>query len=757
VKLVSLYIENFGGLHRFSLDFEAGITAVMRPNGFGKTTLAEFIRAMFYGFPRRSKTLDRSLRQKYTPWNGGQFGGNLVFELEGQRYRIERTFGANPKGDTVSVTDLGTGRKTKRFPEEIGQELFGLDADSFERSTYLPQLRETGCLATASIQAKLSDLVEDSSDVANFDKAMASLRAQRSALEPYRGSGGRTAETAARITRLQLQLDALQTQEKQLQVAREEVRQAREAVKSTEDRLAHTGARIQEASQQEAAQLQRRQYTQLCSRYSETEETLRACRKKYPRGLPGEDALHRAELAWMRLKQRAEAPAEIRKLPSRQQLDHCRKLCAEHEKLQVRLHDRELQAAELAKAAARHEENGGSRPSKAPLMLVLLGATAAAAGAAAALWVQARFAWPVAGIGAAVLLAGLAAAGIQGVKQRALHRERKRQTRQAEDSLSQLHQQIEALRAEDGKYRREITAFFESCGLPAQAGQDAAALEELERRVLRSEHWEAENGADRAQLQRFFAELGIAPVQEVTVALQQLREDMAALQAAQTLSDTLKAQIADMEETCGETLFEETSAMEDLQQLRREEQQLRAELTAETTRMLQAQETMYRLREAVSGLPAVEEDLEQAQQKLREERERVRLLDETMHFLQQARENLSTAYMGTIRARFGHYLAMLGGGAETFFVDSDLQVRLERQAMAREIAYFSAGQTDLVMLCMRFALVDALFREQEMFLILDDPFVNLDDVHMEQARLLLRKLASERQILYLTCHSGRSI
>ena len=75
----------------------------------------------------------------------------------------------------------------------------------------------------------------------------------------------------------------------------------------------------------------------------------------------------------------------------------------------------------------------------------------------------------------------------------------------------------------------------------------------------------------------------------------------------------------------------------------------------------------------------------------------------------------------------------------------------------RELAYFSAGQTDLVMLCMRLALVDALFREENMFVILDDPFVNLDDAHMAQGCKLLRNLAAKRQILYLTCHSSRSI
>ena len=51
MKLVSLYIENFGGLSQYSLEFSEGVTVIAEPNGFGKTTLAEFIRAMFLRLP----------------------------------------------------------------------------------------------------------------------------------------------------------------------------------------------------------------------------------------------------------------------------------------------------------------------------------------------------------------------------------------------------------------------------------------------------------------------------------------------------------------------------------------------------------------------------------------------------------------------------------------------------------------------------------------------------------------------------------
>lgn len=93
--------------------------------------------------------------------------------------------------------------------------------------------------------------------------------------------------------------------------------------------------------------------------------------------------------------------------------------------------------------------------------------------------------------------------------------------------------------------------------------------------------------------------------------------------------------------------------------------------------------------------------------------------------------------------------------AEKILMTADFHVRLERSGAARELGFFSAGQTDLVMLCMRLALVDALFRQEKPVVILDDPFVNLDDTHTRQALELLEELAQDRQILYLVCNSSR--
>ena len=286
MKLCSLYIENFGCLRGFELDFEAGLTTLSHPNGFGKTTLAEFIRAMFYGFPRKTKTLEKSKRQKYTPWSGGAFGGNLVFEHDGRRYRIERTFGAAPKMDTFALIDLATSRKSDRFSDEIGMELFGLDSDSFERSVYLPQQQEDETLTTASIQAKLTNLVEDSSDVGNYDNAMGLLRAKRSALIPYRGNGGTVAETAAQVTRLQMKLDQAQEQYERLTQLQSSAADTAQKLENTKQELAQLQQKLAAASEAAEQMVHRDHYHRLKQGFGQIETQIAALQAVYPLGIP---------------------------------------------------------------------------------------------------------------------------------------------------------------------------------------------------------------------------------------------------------------------------------------------------------------------------------------------------------------------------------------------------------------------------------------------------------------------------------------
>lgn len=57
MELISCDVENFGCLSNFHYDFSDGVNSICADNGFGKSTLAAFIRIMFYGFENQGKKM----------------------------------------------------------------------------------------------------------------------------------------------------------------------------------------------------------------------------------------------------------------------------------------------------------------------------------------------------------------------------------------------------------------------------------------------------------------------------------------------------------------------------------------------------------------------------------------------------------------------------------------------------------------------------------------------------------------------------
>ncbi len=180
MKLVSCYIAHFGKIKDFTYNFEDGFNSLLKENGWGKTTFSVFIKSMFYGMEyspnTRKKLLDRN---HYMPWDGSVCGGNIVVRIKGREYRIERTFGKTDRDDTFALYDNATGLLSDDYGRDIGEELFRVDRDSFEKSVYIPQLSlATGM--TDSLNAKMGNLSSAKDDISNFDIALKSVKDARS-------------------------------------------------------------------------------------------------------------------------------------------------------------------------------------------------------------------------------------------------------------------------------------------------------------------------------------------------------------------------------------------------------------------------------------------------------------------------------------------------------------------------------------------------------------------------------------------------
>ncbi len=192
MKLLGCHIENFGTFHNYDLTFNDGLNVVMQANGWGKTTIAAFIKAMLYGFDgRRVRNVTANERLRYKPWQGGRYGGWLDFEAGGKEFRVIRTFGATGSRDKVRVVYIDTGKSAiGETGTNVGEWLFGLDANSFQKSVYMVQNGLSLSASSASLRNRLNALVNEADDVAGFDKAQAGLEERR---KYYKKTGNRGA------------------------------------------------------------------------------------------------------------------------------------------------------------------------------------------------------------------------------------------------------------------------------------------------------------------------------------------------------------------------------------------------------------------------------------------------------------------------------------------------------------------------------------------------------------------------------------
>ena len=210
MKLIECYIDNFGKLSDERISFSDGLNTVCRENGWGKTTLSAFIKAMFYSLEEtRKQSLDENERKRYTPWHGGRFGGSLTIAVGNKKYRIERSFAQKSSEDSFALFDLDIGRPSSDFSERIGEELFGIDADGFERTVFLSEKNITEKNDNKSISAKLSDLVGTDGDVGVLDDAL-DLLEERRKFYYKKGGSGEISRVEGEIARLNSELSMLE-------------------------------------------------------------------------------------------------------------------------------------------------------------------------------------------------------------------------------------------------------------------------------------------------------------------------------------------------------------------------------------------------------------------------------------------------------------------------------------------------------------------------------------------------------------------
>ena len=183
MKLLKLHIENFGKLSNQDIDFADGINQIYKENGWGKSTLTFFIKAMFYGMSAKTRGEDyKSERTRFMPWQGGIYGGYIIYQIDGKEYKVTRTFAKTPEGDTFELLDKSTNLIEKNEMIPLGEQIFGVGVETFTMTVFFSQLDFKSSL-NDSISSSLVGLDKYQNDLDKVDKAIKILKENKSGLK----------------------------------------------------------------------------------------------------------------------------------------------------------------------------------------------------------------------------------------------------------------------------------------------------------------------------------------------------------------------------------------------------------------------------------------------------------------------------------------------------------------------------------------------------------------------------------------------
>lgn len=689
MQILRLHIENFGRLHDFDMELEEGFQVFCQENGWGKSTFAAFIKAMFYGLPQTARrSLKENDRKRYRPWQGGAFGGSMEFQAGKKTYRVERFFGTKDREDSFALYDCLTGLESDDYSAGLGEELFHVDRSAYERTCLFLQ-QDLELSASGSLNARLSRVEEDAGDMRNYEKAVVSLEEK---MKYYQKTGNR-----GEIGRLQEEKGAVREELRVCQELEDELREwharlddRRPLLKKAQAEVKKAEQELQKAQEFRQMEAKREQYDLLKSQAEERQEELQKAAEalaEYTGTPPGEEKLDRYR----------ERIYELRTLKRQ-----------------------EKEAVEAANVARNHLGSlmdarddlraPGILPGILAGFLLIIGIFCLIRGLLLP--------------GAALLASGAGALAFGVIAGRRYQEKRAHLDQRIKESEEASHKTQSALR--ELQKRRDMTEkkVCEFLGVPKHTEfSELERLWGLKRKESQDYQERKQTYENRRKEAARSRERWFAYRESFT------KEEQQRLSSSGEPAPDLQRLKKDLEDKRAR-----------LERFRREEQEIRyrvSSLQEKTERILELKEKEAALSEKIEKAVREHALFEKTLSYLKKAREQF-----SVRYLGELQDRLESYLVHLEPERKIRPL-----------LDSSLQMKVQEAGAFRTLETQSAGQQDLLRFAQRLAVLDALYTEEQPILILDDPFVNLDTGRQGRALEQLKQLSGRRQTLLLTCRS----
>lgn len=800
MKLLECYIENFGKLCKKKIVFKDGLNCIKEDNGSGKTTLAAFIKVMLYGMSDTKKTsLNENDRRHYLPWQGGICGGSLTFSAENKIYRVERTFGAKPADDSYTLYDTATGRVCADFPEGLGEGLFGIDADGFERTVFLSERALAPRGDNKSISAKLSDLVGCDGDIGGMDDALKALEEKRK-FYYKKGGSGEIFETVSKIDAIKRRLDSLDEVEKKAEENLTKMSDISLRIQEAREESRSILALREQALRRAAEVNYERQYKEMRLSLEESLRKRVAVSEIFGADIPSRAEIDEASYKSLEAKRLLESATEnpdalkFKGLSAKfdgkvekTQVESARAAILSLGEIKKKESDPRLAKAKKIFSGRIPSENEiagidalvSDKKKKTPIGCIIAYILFAACCVVGVLVEQLIIALGVVGILATLITEMLLKTRAEQARKEAISSFFKSVCGvkidgddEAKARLADMHELLPIINENDSVAdAEELMRIIKSLVMlfPEHYGKDPVSAAEsiineydlyvemavaeryiMSDRTARIEKARVLRAEADAFLARFktktadpFGELrqALTEYDRLTSEILAKRDEMARLESLYTMGEGSQRKA------------EEELAL--LDKKRQENEALLASLShdyAIAERSYNQQSEELEAREELIMKKAELEEL------LSMHKERYDIVLLTKKYLSDAKDNMTFKYLGKTKAGFLKYTEKIGGIiGESFEMDTDFSITKQEGATTKSVDAYSRGTRDLFNLAARLALVDSLYEKESPFILLDDPFTAFDDKKTAAALKLLTELSRDRQIIYFTCAKSRSI
>ena len=783
MKLIKCYIENFGKLSNFSYEFNKGLNVINEPNGFGKTTFASFIKAMFYGLESTSKrSSSLTERKKYFPWQGGAYGGNIEFELGQKKYRIERFFGLKEQEDTFKLYDLETNLESKDYTEKIGEEIFKINKEAYERSTYVPG-QNIQIKMNDSLNAKLGNILESENDVNTSEVAIKNL-AEAIRIYKRTGSRGLVYENKEKLLDLERKIEKKKAEEKAIEERKIKLNETKSKILEYEALKKNLQEKLSEGLEKESKIAKRQNYDLILKKFEENTKNYEEVKSFFKNEIPTDEEL---DILFEKCIQVEKYKVEVESLEvsdeERTNIQNLKKTFSNKNITEEIINKKIADCNEIKDVENKIENLKQSQKSIEDKVLEIKSKVAKGEKLNLALLVGGILAIIVAiilffmSIENKVVPISVLALGVIFVTVCAINTMKSSKNKKIyvdkQEEKQNLAEVLESLEIKKAGIEKNLNEFLNEYLEENNYEDKIIALTEIKARLnkykeleeklntMLNKQYETNNKLNllhssiKEYLEKYFEEVA-EPYSKFAQEMKARKNEFNRL--------TLTLEQSKMEKEEYERInnvSELTIGLDEAQDFNKQEieeniKELEYKINSLNDEKNYNKNQIEILESSIDELEESENEQEELKQKLEEDAARCEVLEKTKKLLEKAKESFSSHYLNRMEKGFEKYMSLIDKKSFQADIDVNLNVKLEQNGAKKDVSYFSTGYQDLVYICIRFSLIDALFEEELPFVILDDPFVNLDEEKIKNSVELINKISDKYQIIYFVCHNSRT-